>query len=300
MIPIYDPRYQQLRDKIIELSKGHFNTFLRTSKEHDYLDGIMTLVNMLSENWKERILHIPFVKESKSSNYLQIFSIVTNERLEILHTSTYAKDMLQLTDRKLIGVPITDLLAPTNTAELHDACRLLTAKPHKNIKLQLYFIHLNLSLHYETHLQYCADDQQYLFHFIGLRSTETAVPMEKAPSSSNRLLHKSYIDLKIQEIYDYLNSLEDFKEVSYATLCHKYRINEQQLKTRFKALYNKTVYQHQLELRMLRSKQLVTDTRNPFKNIAAAAGFTDYSNYMRNFKKFFGTSPRELRKKHQG
>lgn len=294
-----DARYFQISDKIKELSNGSFHTVLKPSKHNDYLDGIIHLLNMLSENWKERVLHIPFVKESKPSQYLQIFCITTNTHLHITQSSTFAKNMLQLPHLPVFSTQLLDYLIPENKDLLAEITAALKENPHLNYKVQLVFNHLNIPIAYDAHVQYSPENESFMFHFIGLRWHDPTVEFVPYTPSSSRLLQKKYIDLKIAEIYDYLSSITDYSEVSNAALCTQFRINEQQLKTRFKALYNTTVYQYQLELRMNRSKNLVMNTTNPFKNIAIAVGFTDYSNFRRNFKNFFGVSPRALRRQHQ-
>lgn len=57
----------------------------------------------------------------------------------------------------------------------------------------------------------------------------------------------------------------------------------------------KTVRQHLLELRMSNAARLLKDYSRPIKRIALECGYSDISNFYRDFKTVHAITPKELR-----
>lgn len=283
--------------KMIQMANGELNSFVEISQQNTYLSAIAKVLNMLSENWQQRILHIPFVKDEGSSDYLQIFSIVTDKNLYITSLSDFGANILQLDEQTLYGKSLGDYTAPKQHRELLKILQKFEEDPKENLKVQLQFTHLALPQLYEAQVQYSARDQLYTFHLIGILYRGPKISSED--SKKSRMIQRSLVDIEVQKIYDFITSTKKLNKVTYEFLCEKYRINEQQLKTRFKALYNKTVYQYQLEVRVLRAAELVKNTSISFKAISFEVGFQDYSNFFRNFVKTYGMNPEDFREKYQ-
>lgn len=293
-----DPRLTLIFSKLIQMAKGDFTRQLKIGKANDAIDAISALLNMVSENWSERILHIPFVKEERRPHYLQLFSLCTDADLKVIEVSDFGLSILQLHYNELKGKPLLLFLDADSRQQLQTLLKKLQETSYGNHTLVLQFNHLNVLLFYETHVQYSSISKTYWFSFAGIRY-RPVIPAYEEKNHKSSMIQRSYLDLKIQDIYDYLNSLDDFSHVNYQMLCRQFHINEQLLKSRFKALYKVPVYQYQLRIRMQRARELVINTSLPFKNISLKAGFKNYSNFSRNFKKFFNIPPNQLRKKHQ-
>ncbi len=60
----------------------------------------------------------------------------------------------------------------------------------------------------------------------------------------------------------------------------------------------KTFRRHLLEVRMIRAANLVKQRAQPMKQIALEFGYSDLSNFYRDFRKIHGTTPRQLRNDH--
>ncbi|MEG0852066.1 MAG: helix-turn-helix domain-containing protein [Flavobacterium sp.] len=283
--------------KMIQMANGELNSFVEISQQNTYFSAIAKVLNMLSENWQQRILHIPFVKDEDNSDYLQIFSIVTDKNLLITALSDFGLSILQLEEQSVHGKSLGDYIATQQHQELLEILYKLQEDPKENLKVQLQFTHLSLPRLYEAQVQYSAQEQLYTFHLIGILYRGPKITYDD--SKKSRMIQRSLVDIEVQKIYDYITSTKELNEVTYEFLCEKYKINEQQLKTRFKALYNKTVYQYQLEVRLLRAEELIKDTSLSFKAIAFEVGFHDYSNFYRNFVKAYRMKPHEFRNKYQ-
>jgi transcriptional regulator GlxA family with amidase domain len=86
------------------------------------------------------------------------------------------------------------------------------------------------------------------------------------------------------------------KELRLKDLAVQAAINEDKLKKGFHYFFSTTVHQFLLRIRMERAYELVSQTDKPFKEIAALVGYRP-RNFFHCFKKYFGDSPGELRKK---
>ena len=66
----------------------------------------------------------------------------------------------------------------------------------------------------------------------------------------------------------------------------------------FSAEVGKTLRRYLLEVRMARAAGLLRDTLLPIKTIASNCGYAEVTNFYRDFKNVYGTSPRRLRLMH--
>ena len=57
----------------------------------------------------------------------------------------------------------------------------------------------------------------------------------------------------------------------------------------------KTFRKHLLEERMIRAADLVKQRARPIKQVALECGYSDISNFYRDFRKVHGTTPRQVR-----
>ena len=66
----------------------------------------------------------------------------------------------------------------------------------------------------------------------------------------------------------------------------------------FKKKYKMTVSQYVRELQLAKSKDLLENTSFSVSSVASYVGFDDFNYFSALFKKHFGLSPKEYRKKH--
>ncbi len=77
----------------------------------------------------------------------------------------------------------------------------------------------------------------------------------------------------------------------------KVGINEKKLKQGFKAVFKTTVYGYLFEYKMQLAEQLLQNTQKNIIKIALQCGYEYPSHFSTAFKRKFGVSPKELRKK---
>ncbi|HWB27596.1 MAG TPA: AraC family transcriptional regulator [Chitinophagaceae bacterium] len=80
-------------------------------------------------------------------------------------------------------------------------------------------------------------------------------------------------------------------------LATRARLNSQQFKQGFKALFGEGPYACLLRMRLERAKKALEETRKPVKQIAAQAGYRDQANFAIAFKRMFGVTAKEVRNK---
>lgn len=69
------------------------------------------------------------------------------------------------------------------------------------------------------------------------------------------------------------------------------------LKTLFKKIYGKAMYEHYQERRMIKAKAMLLSSNHSVKEVAMELGFKNISNFSIAFKKQFGSQPHEFTKR---
>lgn len=75
-------------------------------------------------------------------------------------------------------------------------------------------------------------------------------------------------------------------------------IGEARLLRLFNRNVGKTLRQYLLDVRMARAAQLLQNVAPPIKAVASDCGYTEVSNFYRDFKRVHGMSPMQMRLRH--
>jgi len=76
-----------------------------------------------------------------------------------------------------------------------------------------------------------------------------------------------------------------------------FHVSESSLAHKFKEYVNKSIYDYILYRRIIKAKELMSSDLT-LTEIAYRCGFSDYSNFLRIFKKYTNESPRKYRTEH--
>lgn len=98
-------------------------------------------------------------------------------------------------------------------------------------------------------------------------------------------------DADIQKILNYINANID-ADLSIDALADRFYLNRYHLMHKFKQQTGFTVHGFVLQKRLLRADRLIR-TGTPPVDACGMSGFNDYSNFVRAYKKLFGTSPKK-------
>jgi len=287
-----DPRFKSIEQKIIQLAKGNLNTYLRNGKDNDVLESIITTLNMLTENWKDRVQYIPFHSYDHYKKSVQVFTCVVNEAYHIQTMSDFGLELLQLPKNEIIGKKITELIDPEQKLYLQKLLDLLPVTPTHNKVIQLQFIQHALLHIFETHIQYSSHTRTYFFQFISIQAYKNKSVITR---SANKRKQRVYIEQQVQKVYDHLSKLDKFTATTFGDLCKEFGLNSFTLKTEFKRMYNLSMYKYYMMKRAERAKILIEHTNVSLKNIAEQTGFSSYKTFHSNFKSIYNVSPKKIR-----
>lgn len=102
---------------------------------------------------------------------------------------------------------------------------------------------------------------------------------------------KIFVDVK-----EYIeNNLE--KELDISALCDKFDVSRTKLYDIFQKEAGAGIAEYTRKRRVHRAKKLLKTTNMPVWEIAQSVGFSDYTYFGRVYKKYYGSSPRDYRKK---
>lgn len=122
--------------------------------------------------------------------------------------------------------------------------------------------------------------------------------------TANRF-HKHYLSLPvstdnqlpqlIQQVLAYIEENVTNPDLTLKSLGEQFSLNHDYLNLQFKAQLGSSIYQYILLCRIAISKRLLMQGEN-VTDTCATAGFNDYSNFIRTFKKMVGVSPKQYAK----
>ena len=115
-------------------------------------------------------------------------------------------------------------------------------------------------------------------------------------SNTNRNFKKTRDSEKINEAKNILTKNLD-KPISISWLAKEIGINESKLKYGFREVYNNTVFGCLFDYKMEVASKYLLDTNKSILEIASICGYEYASHFTTAFKRKFGVSPKEFRKK---
>jgi AraC-like DNA-binding protein len=206
---------------------------------------------------------------------------------------------LGFTSDRLYGIPFANLLSKESEAVWNSVAAVLFQDITYNGTTPLVYITR------EQLLVPCLCTIARLMHstdiLISSVTTVITEPLKTVVSSENTTLFvgpNSYSDVQlIQQLYDYILNNLNSPLPSSKELSRIFGSNDYKLKSGFKHLFKTSIYQFYTNERMKRAQLLIQQTRIPLKSIAITNGFTSYPNFSRAFKKHFGYTPKDIKKR---
>ncbi len=129
------------------------------------------------------------------------------------------------------------------------------------------------------------DNQRKLMHFIQL----VCSTLQRSEPSQQPIV----VNEAMQDVLSYING--NFTQpMKLETLARQFGISVSYLSHGFVKYTGRSVYDYILYRRVLHAKELLYSDM-PLSEIAEKCGFTDYSSFLRSFKKMAGVSPKEYR-----
>lgn len=127
--------------------------------------------------------------------------------------------------------------------------------------------------------------------------TEEAVPVQTQQRAAELLQGDEGASYTIRRASDYLVAHCGEKDLSIKVLADHVGLSPTYLSTLFKKETGSTIGQYLMDVRMDRAKQLMKDPSRKLYEIAEAVGYEDVGYFTRVFKRSFGQTPSEYRKR---
>ena len=119
------------------------------------------------------------------------------------------------------------------------------------------------------------------------------------PAEKETLIHLKKYDLqKIHEAREYLLSNME-NPPTLKELAHKMGMNDFKLKKGYKQVFGTTIFGDFNRERMDKAMQCLLDNDMSITDTAMLTGYQDSPNFIRAFKAYFGSTPGDMRKRHE-
>lgn len=291
-----DQRTHQIIEMLIEMGKGNFSKKLRVNNRLDDLACISNLLNMISEEWQERLLHYFYNTPDKLHEFSSHLVIELNSEFTICDLTYVTLETLKINTKDLLKTSIFSIVDESGKAALIDAKNAIHLNPLLAKSFPILFTNeSHLLKYYQATLQKTHLSKRWFLTLNHLEFKE-ALPVSENQTEKTRMLYNSLEQKKIQRVHDYIKTRNFSKDsISIKFLCDRFGINSHSLKTKFKEQYQIGVYDFYLNLRLKHAYMLINETQLPLKQISYDVGFKNYSNFQRMFVKKYQTTPSKLR-----
>lgn len=284
-------RWNYLIDALIDLGNGKLDQQVFIQNTGDEFECLEVLFNLVNEEWRERLLHLSFIKPNEFQKYINQYAIIVNKDFKINNVSDDFITSQSLCFKDIKNLNFLDLIDQETAEYLKDCIQ-------KNIDFT--------KLSKQTLTLF---DQNYMFNIRGLNDDKTLVinlyqmyldtkhfkSLITENFDINRLKERRRNEFIIEDIKVYIDHYPLNKKLTLNQICKKFGVNSNQLKKLFKEQYQTSVYEYFISLRMKHAYILIETSTLAFKEIAVMVGYPQYSPFVNYFKSYFNTLPKEVR-----
>lgn len=160
---------------------------------------------------------------------------------------------------------------------------------HKQILQDIYSLH---SLN-QSEESFFLKSQVFSMHIFEIIYENTKDRLHEYGQNSN------YILMRLREMVHYIQ-VHYSEALSLENIAKVGKMGKTSCTTVFKTYMHTTPIEYLITFRMAQSVSLLTETDKSITEIAHAVGFTDSSYYSKYFKKYYGITPRNMRKQARG
>lgn len=314
-------RLKQIRNMLLEMGSGNFFYRVERSVKNDNIESLVMALNMMAEEIEAAMVHQGYVNASQTIKHIVLMSFFIDCKGDVEKVNQQACIILSYLCEDILGQPFESFLDKTSCKKWQKSFKNLQNKEFHDTSMELTFmtkegllvpsacyittylknndLNSNMLLtvvkHSKNHMELELDPKQSIVKFSNIPE-EDLYPSSQVPKKQKVRL--SYEDIgKIREARDILiNNLEkDFPSIKDFAL--QIGTNTFKLKYGFKELYGISVYKFLKNERLRKAKMLIQYGDRSFKSIAHMTGFKSVPHFSRTFKKQFGYTPTELRKR---
>jgi len=288
-------RWENLRDVLLEIAQGNLSKKIGVLKHNDDLESIEILVNIIVDEWRQRILQLPFLKPTDSKKFINHFQIILNKKLQIIESDNRFPDFIGIDLKSFYRMNIIEIIDTdalqnfeSQLNNINNEVVNFSDSPTVTLLGIPFLFNINHSSIANNYLVNLYQIQLNIKHFNNgiRRNTSEMIKLEQK---------KRYYDI-VKEIKEYIDHQPLYELIQLKKICLKFGINSFQLKTGFQDLYQTSVYDYFLTLRMKHAYLLIETCSFSLKEISQMVGYSHYSTFSAQFYKLFKIRPRELRK----
>ena len=294
-------RFQNIYQMLLQMGNGNFMYRIQRSGEDDNLEILTVMVNMLAEEMNGFISHKGYVNPHHTIKYLVQTSFILDTSFTIKSFNSEVLVMLGFAPEDLYNQNFSIILSE----ESQSSWNLLKEELSRNLShrstLKLTYITQNKLLI----PSFCVvlkllPSNDILISSVTNVIEETVLPTILVSDIDNAKREGIYrmSDVQLmQKVYDYILDNLDKPLPTLKELSRIFGTNEYKLKYGFKYLFKTSIYQFYNIKRLKKAHLLIQQTTIQLKEIALMFGFTTYPNFSKAFKKLFGYSPNDIKRK---
>ena len=286
-------RIVTMHQMLFEMARGNFNSRIPLNSDDDELETVIVLINMVAEEMKESIFHGGYINTHSTGQFITQTTFVVDTSFFIKSFTSDVTGFLGYLESELIDQPLADMISANSFSQLQEACGSSTFLP---ITITLDFRpKVNIPVSVCCSIAKLINRPEIILNLVIPVGQDSNYPLTY---KNNKQIKARKIDaLLIQKLYDYILGHLDDPLPSLKILSGEFGTNEHKLKDGFRHFFKTSIYQFYNDERLKRAYFMIEHTAIPLKNISIMNGFNDYPNFSKSFKRRFGFSPYELKRK---
>ncbi|NGX82688.1 helix-turn-helix domain-containing protein [Aequorivita sp. KMM 9714] len=314
-------RLKKISNMLLKMGAGKFFYRLERSLKNDDVEALVLVLNMMSEEIEETLIHQGYVNANETIRHIVLMSFLIDSEGYIEAVNHQACTILFYLCEDIVGQPFHSFLDEASVSKWKENWKVFNQKKLLDSSLELKFrtkesllvpgacyvnrmrwknlgkdtFLLTVVKHSKKQVELESNLKQQI---VGFNKESKNKLFEISSSQTKEKVRLTNEDIrKIGEARDLLiNNLDkDFPSIKEFAL--QIGTNTFKLKYGFKELYGVSVYRFLRNERLRKAKMLIQYGDRSFKSIAHITGFKSVPHFSRTFKKQFGFTPTELRKK---
>jgi AraC-like DNA-binding protein len=297
-------RIRGMSEMLLEMAGGNFTNRIQRTEQEDELEALVMLINMVAEEMKESVFHSGFINPHYTYKNLVQTAFVLDADFVIKSYNSAVPKVFGFPPDAFYNTPFRSLLSEQSLPIWTRVAAALLQDAAYNSTEQLIYVNQ------EQLLIPCFCTISKLMHSSDILISSVTTVIDEPPSAetlvspeSTTLLGgvSSYSDIQLtQQVYDYILEHLDSRLPSLKELSLIFGTNENKLKYGFKHLFKTSIYQFYTTERLKRAHLLIQQTTISLKSIAFISGFSNYPNFSKSFKRRFGYTPLDIKRRLYG
>ncbi len=319
MIASTKKRIAEIQQMMFEMASGNFFYRMELTNRNDSIEGLVTAVNMLSEEIQETLPYADFSRKQGTRQHLVQMCFLLDSKGNVEMTNEKSCTLMGCTMKDIIGKPFNTFLKPHSKDIWGETMRVFLDKHGADTSIDLEFNTKKKLLIADTcHLTTLKGGDLGESKTLVTLIMHSKVRVEKerelknkvtAFESSDKNLSHASSEIKqnliltsddVQKLTLAHEIIKNNPEKSQGTLkqfARRLGTNEFKLKNGFKELYGTTVHRFVIDERLRRSTVLIQFSEFSLKRIAHLMGFKTYPHFSKTFKSRYGYTAGQLRKR---